>query len=128
MASGWLSLGRVSKTGMTQSSSEEPLSHLSPPHAVDQGGWGDPVPMGMRTSSLVDVEKGLCQDLGLSPPACLWGKKKKPLQPTLGKGGFFFVCLPPPTPPPPQLLLPIIVFIAWGVKRYSFLELTEHDW
>lgn len=104
MASGWLALGRVSKTGMTQSSSEEPLSHLSPPHAIDQGGWGDLVPMGMRTSSLVDLEVGLCQDLGLSPPACLWEKKKKKsLQPTLGKGGFFlFACLLAFPPPPPH--------------------------
>lgn len=94
MASGWLALGRVSKTGMTQSPSEEPLSHLSPPHAIDQGGWGDLVPMGMRTSSLFDMEVGLCQDLGLSPPACLWRGRGKPLQPTLGKGGFFlFACL-----------------------------------
>lgn len=123
MASGWLALGRVSKTGMTQSPSEEPLSHLSPPHAIDQGGWGDLVPMGMRTSSLFDMEVGLCQDLGLSPPACLWVGGGSPCNLHWGREDFF--CLLAFFPP--WLLWPVIVFIAGGVKP-SFLELTEHDW
>lgn len=95
MASGWLSLGRVSKTGMTQSSSEEPLTHLAPPHASDQCGQGDLVPMGMRTSRLADMEVRLCQDLGLSPPACLCvlgGGGTKPLNLGWGKEGLF-ACL-----------------------------------
>lgn len=140
MASGWLSLGRVSKTGMTQSSSEEPLTHLAPPHASDQCGQGDLVPMGMRTSRLADMEVRLCQDLGLSPPACLCvlgGGGTKPLNLGWGREGlfaclFFFFS---------WLLLLVTVFIDLGSLNWQSMTgkgqlwvwclpffILSHDW
>lgn len=94
MATGWLPWGRVWKTGMTQRSSEEHLTHLSPPHASAQG---DLAPMGRRSRGLAERKVGFCQDLGLSPPACLW-KQTSPPRPGRGEGllarslaSFFFI-------------------------------------